>query len=114
MRQYSMTPQQRSLLAFITARIRQTGVAPTYREMGTQLGLASTSGVHRLVTALEERGQIVRIAKGVRAIGLPALVDGAGLPPDVATNLARIAQVRGLSVENALRRAVDLYARSAA
>jgi SOS-response transcriptional repressor LexA len=63
-----MTPKQALLLAFIDMRVREHGVSPSFEEMQRHLGLASKSGIHRLITGLEERGFIRRIPHRCRAI----------------------------------------------
>src|SRR5690349_17673303 len=114
MRHYGMTRQQRELLDFIRARIEETNVAPSFDEMRDNLGLKSKSGIHRLVTALEERGHIVRLHNRSRAIALRHILDGGSIPADIADQIARIARLRRVPAEVALRQAVDLYARTAA
>lgn len=57
----SMTPMQAELLAFIKSYMAENNnIAPSFEEMKVAIGLASKSGVHRLITGLEERGHIVR------------------------------------------------------
>ncbi len=63
-----LTKKQYELLAFIDERLRGTGVSPSYDEMKDALGLRSKSGIHRLVTGLEERGFIRRLAHRARAL----------------------------------------------
>jgi repressor LexA len=53
-----LTPRQADMLALITRYIAERGWAPTYREAMAELGINSTSGIHRLVEALIERGRI--------------------------------------------------------
>ena len=55
-----LTRKQHELLMFIHERIKETGVSPSFDEMKEALDLASKSGIHRLITALEERGFIRR------------------------------------------------------
>ena len=57
-----LTRKQHELLLFIHRRLSETGVSPSFDEMKDALKLASKSGVHRLITALEERGFIRRLA----------------------------------------------------
>jgi len=65
----SLTQEQARLFEFIRCRIVQgNGVAPSYEEMRAHLGLTSKGGVHRLLSALEERGRIRRLANRARAI----------------------------------------------
>ena len=63
-----LTKKQRNLLLFINKKIRSTGVSPSYEEMKTSLNLKSKSGIHRLISALEERGFIKRLAHKARAL----------------------------------------------
>src|SRR6185369_7933081 len=51
-----LTPKQKELLMFIHERLKETGVPPSFDEMKEALDLKSKSGIHRLITALEERG----------------------------------------------------------
>ena len=63
-----LTKKQRNLLIFINKKIRSTGVSPSYDEMKNSLNLKSKSGIHRLITALEERGFIKRLPHKARAL----------------------------------------------
>jgi len=76
-----LTTKQKELLVFIDARLRETGVPPSFEEMKEALALQSKSGVHRLIMALEERGFIRRLphrARAIEVIRLPdAVADGA-------------------------------------
>lgn len=64
-----LTKQQRRLVEFIqTYMARSSGVSPSYVQMQEALGLASKSGVHRIISALEERGAIRRLPGRARAI----------------------------------------------
>jgi repressor LexA len=63
-----LTRKQHELLMFIHERIKETGVSPSFDEMRDALDLASKSGIHRLITALEERGFIRRLAHRARAL----------------------------------------------
>jgi repressor LexA len=63
-----LTRKQRDLLAFIHARVQRDGVPPSFDEMKEALDLRSKSGIHRLITALEERGFIRRLAHRARAL----------------------------------------------
>ncbi len=65
-----LTKKQKQLLDFISHRIERDSVPPSFEEMKDHLGLKSKSGVHRLVTALAERGHIVRLPHMARAIAL--------------------------------------------
>jgi repressor LexA len=63
-----LTRKQHELLMFIHERIKETGVSPSFDEMKEALDLASKSGIHRLITALEERGFLHRLAHRARAL----------------------------------------------
>ena len=63
-----LTKKQKNLLLFVNKKIRSTGVSPSYEEMKLSLNLKSKSGIHRLISALEERGFIRRLAHKARAI----------------------------------------------
>ena len=63
-----LTRKQYELLMFIHERIRETGVPPSFDEMKDALDLRSKSGIHRLITALEERGFIRRLPNRARAL----------------------------------------------
>lgn len=63
-----LTAKQYELLSFIDRRLRATGVSPSFDEMKEALGLKSKSGVHRLITALEDRGFIRRLPNRARAL----------------------------------------------
>src|ERR1700685_1163033 len=63
-----LTRKQHELLMFIHERIKETGVSPSFDEMKEALDLASKSGIHRLITALEERGFLRRLAHPARAL----------------------------------------------
>ncbi|MEO0399164.1 MAG: transcriptional repressor LexA [Pseudomonadota bacterium] len=63
-----LTKKQHALLSFINERLAETGVSPSFDEMKDALGLKSKSGIHRLITALEERGFIRRLPHRARAL----------------------------------------------
>src|SRR6516162_466959 len=63
-----LTRKQFELLRFIHERLKETGVPPSFDEMKDALDLRSKSGIHRLITALEERGFIRRLPNRARAI----------------------------------------------
>jgi repressor LexA len=70
-----LTKKQMDLLAFINTRVQKTGVPPSFDEMKEALDLRSKSGIHRLITALEERGFIRRLAHRARALEILKLPD---------------------------------------
>jgi len=63
-----LTKKQKNLLLFINKKLRASGVSPSYEEMKESLNLKSKSGIHRLISALEERGFIRRLAHKARAL----------------------------------------------
>jgi repressor LexA len=109
-----LTRKQHELLMFIHERIKETGVSPSFDEMKEALDLASKSGIHRLITALEERGFLRRLPHRARALEVvklpqqatmaappkgrapftPKVVDG-GQPLPVAANDVREIPVLG-------------------
>ncbi len=81
-----LTRKQIELLDFIRSRINAEGVPPSFDEMKEALGLKSKSGIHRLITALEERGFIRRMAHRARALDivkLPEAMEKPGFAPRV-------------------------------
>ena len=81
-----LTRKQRDLLEFIHARVQRDGVPPSFDEMKDALDLRSKSGIHRLITALEERGFIRRLANSARAVEIlkmPEAMEKPGFAPRV-------------------------------
>ncbi|BDW85051.1 MULTISPECIES: transcriptional repressor LexA [Roseicyclus] len=81
-----LTRKQRDLLEFIHKRVQRDGVPPSFDEMKEALDLRSKSGIHRLITALEERGFIRRLAHRARAleiVKMPDAVERPGFEPRV-------------------------------
>src|SRR3954465_3178664 len=81
-----LTRKQYELLLFINDRLGDSGVSPSFDEMKDALGLKSKSGVHRLITGLEERGFIRRLPHRARAL------EGTRLSDD---QMSRNEQARG-------------------
>ena len=73
-----LTKKQLDLLNFINKRVQRDGVPPSFDEMKEALDLRSKSGIHRLITALEERGFIRRLAHRARAIEVVKLPESLG------------------------------------
>ncbi|HTI66781.1 MAG TPA: transcriptional repressor LexA [Caulobacteraceae bacterium] len=103
-----LTRKQHELLMFIHERLKESGVSPSFDEMKDALDLASKSGIHRLITALEERGFLRRLPHRARALEViklpeqatsgaprgrqpfrPQVVEGAGQRPADAANDVR-------------------------
>jgi repressor LexA len=78
-----LTRKQHELLLFIHQRMKESGIPPSFDEMKEALDLASKSGIHRLITALEERGFIRRLPNRARALEVIRLPDSMapGLQP---------------------------------
>jgi repressor LexA len=72
-----LTKKQKNLLLFINKKIRSTGISPSYEEMKESLNLKSKSGIHRLISALEERGFVKRLAHKARALEVIKLPENA-------------------------------------
>lgn len=70
-----LTKKQYELLMFINERLKESGVSPSFEEMKDALDLRSKSGIHRLITALEERGYIRRLPHRARALEIIKLPD---------------------------------------
>lgn len=79
-----LTRKQLDLLRFIHERVQRDGVSPSFDEMKEALDLRSKSGIHRLITALEERGFIRRLAHRARAIEIVKLPESLGGESEVA------------------------------
>src|SRR5207248_8316386 len=73
-----LTRKQLELLRFIHERLKEVGVPPSFDEMKDALDLRSKSGIHRLITALEERGFIRRLPNRARAIEVIKLPESIG------------------------------------
>lgn len=114
-----LTRKQMDLLEFINARMKKDGVPPSFDEMKEALNLRSKSGIHRLITALEERGFIRRLAHRARAIEivkLPDAIDGGniGFQPRVIEGSASTPPPSALPVEISGAEALPIMGRIAA
>ena len=76
-----LTRKQHQLLTFIHQTLRDTGISPSYDEMKEALGLKSKSGIHRLITGLEERGSIRRLPHRARALEVLRLPENMDYAP---------------------------------
>ena len=94
-----LTKKQRNLLLFINKKIRSTGVSPSYEEMKNALNLKSKSGIHRLISALEERGFIKRLAHKARALEVLKLPETASAN-DIYNSFSPSVIKGGLDSEN--------------
>ena len=94
-----LTKKQKNLLVFINKKIRSTGVSPSYEEMKNSLNLKSKSGIHRLISALEERGFIKRLAHKARALEVLKLPETASAN-DIYNSFSPSVIKGGLDLEN--------------
>lgn len=93
-----LTRKQHELLLYINERLAETGVSPSFEEMKDALDLKSKSGVHRLVSALEERGFIRRLPNRARALEVlkmpetrgSGVAEAPGAPPRAANDILDI------------------------
>lgn len=87
-----LTKKQRDLLVFIRDRVADGGVPPSFDEMKDALDLKSKSGIHRLITGLEERGYVQRLANRARAIEVIKFPEGLDNPqkPSLMSKVADV------------------------
>ena len=72
-----LTKKQKNLLLYINKKLRSSGISPSYEEMKVSLNLKSKSGIHRLISALEERGFLRRLPHKARALEVIKLPEAA-------------------------------------
>lgn len=88
-----LTRKQSELLRFLSSwQDEGNGVSPSYKQMQSALGLKSKSGIHRIITALEERGYIERIPNRARAIHVIAGPGGTPRPPVTSAEVKSLVQ----------------------
>ena len=97
-----LTKKQKNLLLFINKKLRGSGVSPSYEEMKESLNLKSKSGIHRLISALEERGFIKRLAHKARALEVIKLPETASAN-DLFNNFSPSVIKGGLDENNNLK-----------
>lgn len=105
-----LTQRQNDGLSLIKSKVAESGVAPSFREIAAGLGLRSISGVHRILSALEERGAIRRLPNRARAIEV--LSDQSLrelLGNELADELENYAAQQLIKPKTALREAVRAY-----
>ncbi|MEA2998202.1 MAG: repressor LexA [Sphingomonadales bacterium] len=95
-----LTRKQSELLIYIHGRLAESGISPSFEEMKDALALKSKSGVHRLISALEERGFIRRLANRARALeivrmpdsrtGIGSLPRSPAMPPEAANDVIEL------------------------
>ena len=90
-----LTRKQYELLVYIDAHLNETGISPSFDEMKDALGLRSKSGIHRLITGLEERGFVRRLPHRARALEVLRLPENTDKSPrqhaatDAASNVVQ-------------------------
>src|SRR6202171_2031382 len=94
-----LTKKQHELLLFINKRLGESGICPSFDEMKEALGLKSKSGIHRLISGLEERGFIRRLPPRARALELmkrpEEMAIGAAADPAAGRNRFSPTVIRG-------------------
>jgi len=102
-----LTKKQKNLLLFINKSLRASGISPSYEEMKEALNLKSKSGIHRLISALEERGFIRRLAHKARALEVIKLPETASAN-DIYNNFSPSVIRGGLDVENNISEGTEI------
>src|SRR5215467_4910272 len=92
-----LTRKQNELLMFINKRLNDDGVSPSFDEMKEALRLKSKSGIHRLITGLEERGFLRRLPHRARALQVLKLPEAAALPAPNVTPLLDSRRAAGMA-----------------
>ena len=103
-----LTKKQRDLLILIHNRMKQGEIAPSFDEMREELGLKSKSGIHRLITALVERGYLERLPNRARALEIKKMPDGY----EENSTPSNVVEMASTALSNMLE--VPLYGRIAA
>lgn len=93
MRAAMLTKKQHELLCFINDRLEATGISPSFEEMKEALELKSKSGIHRLISALEERGFLRRLPNRARALEILKLPEGVVAAMTVAASTQTVSNV---------------------
>jgi len=102
-----LTKKQKNLLLFINKKLRSSGVSPSYEEMKQSLNLRSKSGIHRLISALEERGFIKRLAHKARALEVIKLPETASAN-DIYNSFSPSVIKGGLDESNSSNKDADI------
>lgn len=109
-----LTKKQKDLLLFIHDRMRTGDIAPSFDEMREALGLQSKSGIHRLVTALVERGYLERLPHRARALEVKKLPEGYTPDSDDVSGAANQTRATNDVYAIAAMQSIPLYGRIAA
>ncbi len=113
-----LTRKQHDLLLYIHKSLKSDGISPSFDEMKDALGLRSKSGIHRLITALEERGFIRRLphrARALEVLKLPeSMVSAGGFQPSIVADITP-SRITGQPVVESMENiSLPLYGRIAA
>ena len=103
-----LTKKQKNLLLFINKKLRSSGVSPSYEEMKNSLNLKSKSGIHRLISALEERGFIKRLAHKARALEVIKLPETASANDDIYNSFSPSVIKGGLDEANSKNNGTEI------
>src|SRR5689334_10513155 len=106
-----LTRKQHELLLYIDARLSETGISPSFEEMKEALDLKSKSGVHRLISALEERGFIRRLPNRARALEVLKQPENLGTrtpAPRAAANSNEVARPRAAVTQPAANDVIEI------
>src|SRR6185312_9182468 len=109
-----LTRKQKELLLLIRDRLAADGVSPSFDEMKEALGLRSKSGIHRLITGLEERGFIKRLAHRARALEITRLPEGTEPAKGKTTRKMKMPALPDFAAIAAQSVSLPLYGRIAA
>lgn len=113
-----LTRKQKDLLLFIHERMQQGDVAPSFEEMKDALGLKSKSGIHRLISALVERGYLERLPHRARALEVRKLPEGYAPAANDASNAASVSRniraIQNMSMAAMTAEVIPLYGKIAA
>jgi len=103
-----LTKKQKNLLIYINEKLKNEGVSPSYDEMRESLNLKSKSGIHRLISALEERGFVKRLAHKARALEVVKLPENAGVK-DLYNNFTPSVITGGLEIKTKEDKKTEKY-----
>lgn len=113
-----LTRKQKDLLLFIHERMQQGDVAPSFEEMKEALGLKSKSGIHRLISALVERGYLERLPHRARALEVRKLPEGYAPAANDVSSAASVSRniraVQNMATTASTAEIIPLYGRIAA
>ncbi len=103
-----LTRKQHELLQFIHGRLEESGISPSFEEMKDALDLKSKSGVHRLISALEERGFIRRLPNRARALEILRQPDDVTAGRPASAKVVELAKARPAPVREAANDVIEI------